>query len=713
MIVPSGDVNIVGQIGMGAGTAAWSDQYYLKIRDGNVMAGDFVMTNGASVAGRLNADINGTGQLIVNGNLVGRIGGYVTNGWFTAYDGNTNYVVAITYDDVNNKTIVKAQASNAYKAKISEPNNGITVPWEDPCNRGYGPKLKWTAGNGATSHWVYFGSTFTAVNDANQSSPQYKGAKTLANTSYTVPLADIALGGSYYWRIDENDAGVTVKGDVWQFSIMSYRVVDEFETYVDSDGLKAVWGDGYTNGTNSYIALETTTVQGGLQALRMNYNNTYSPYISEANMLCSALPGCPNDWTAAGIRILTMSLHGNISLADKVYVLLKSNGGAQSGIVYYPDINELKQGSWEWYRFWAIDLAQFSSQGVDLHNVTEFVIGVGNKASPAAGGYGVILADTIRLQPPSCLQHSGNPDLNNDCVVDMGDLVILADNWLASNTVVTASAPAVGPVLWYKFDEGSNYDIHDSSGHSYTGYLSQASWGGPGSGYDGSDCLSLDNSETYVQIPLAAFDANWGAECTFSLWFKDPGQDDNDSMLFQLGRSDAFNRGPQVWLGSTGFMQWACGYDPNTTYRSYLEFGQNSNYSNPLHPLNRWVHYAFVKSAGDMRIYQDGVMVAEDTVLGNKLDDAVADGNTFFTIGAWQWSGGAGGYCNGFMDDFRIYNYALSPGEVLSLAVTGGTATSPMTQSLLTPANIVPDSIVNFNDYAVMADKWHQAALFP
>jgi hypothetical protein len=32
---------------------------------------------------------------------------------------------------------------------------------------------------------------------------------------------------------------------------------------------------------------------------------------------------------------------------------------------------------------------------------------------------------------------------------------------------------------------------------------------------------------------------------------------------------------------------------------------------------------------------------------------------------------------------------------------------------LLTPANIVPDNIVNFKDYAVMADKWRQAALFP
>ena len=335
-----------------------------------------------------------------------------------------------------------------------------------------------------------------------------------------------------------------------------------------------------------------------------------------------------------------------------------------------------------------------------MKNITKITIGIGNKASPAAGGSGTILVDSIQLQPPMCLARDGDADIDNDCMVNMNDLAILADNWLASSTVVTASAPAVGPVLWYTFDEGSGYDVGDSSGNSYNGYLNLADWGGPGSGYDGSNCLNLNN-EAYVEVPTAAFNTAWGAECTISLWFKDPGQTDNDSMLFQVNRSDGTDRGPQVWMGSTGFMQWACGYDPNTTYRSFLEWGQNSNYSNPLHPLNRWVHYAFVKSPGYMRIYQDGVMVAEDTVAGNTLD--AADVNTYFSIGAWRWSGGSGGFCDGMLDDFRIYDYALSPGEVLSLAVAGGTAVSPMTQQLITPANIVPDGRVDFKDFAVMA----------
>jgi hypothetical protein len=710
MIVNSGDVNVAGQIGLGAGAntnEVWSDQYYLKIRDGNVRAGDFVMSRAVRTTAALGVDINGTGKLVLQGDMVSRIAGYVASGWFTAYNGDANYVVSITRDDVNDKTIVKAGAVNAAKADINSPVNGATVPWEDPNRKGYGPKLTWKAGTAATSHKVYFGTALAAVRDANESSPQYKGNQALANKSYTVPLADISIGGTYYWRIDENDTGATVKGDVWQFSIMSYRVVDEFETYVGDVGLGAVWA----SADNAYITLETTTVQGGLQALNMSYNNSYSPYISETSMSCSALPGCPNDWTAAGVRILTLSLHGDPAFTEKCYVILESNGGAQNGIVYYTEPNELRQGSWEYYRFWAIDLAQFSAQGVNLKNITKLTIGVGNKASPAAGGLGTILIDSIRLQPPMCLARNGDADLDNDCMVNINDLAILADNWLKSSTIVTASAPAVGPVLWYKFDEGSNYDVGDSSGNSYNGYLNLADWGGAGSGYDGSNCLNLNN-EAYVTVPVAAFNPAWGAECTISLWFKDSGQTDNDSMLFQVNRSDGTNRGPQVWMGSTGFMEWACGYDVNTGYRDFLWFGQNYNYSNPTHPLNRWVHYAFVKSASAhyMRVYQDGVVVAESTnVPGDKLD--AADVNTFFSIGAWAWSGGSGGFCDGMLDDFRIYDYALSPGQVLSLALKGGDGST--TQLLLTPADIVPDGIVDFEDYAVMADKWHQQVLFP
>ena len=75
------------------GNEYWSDQYYLKITNGTVRAGDFVMANVGSVSGKLGTDINGTGQLIIKGDVTSRLAGYKSNGWMTAYSGDPNYVL--------------------------------------------------------------------------------------------------------------------------------------------------------------------------------------------------------------------------------------------------------------------------------------------------------------------------------------------------------------------------------------------------------------------------------------------------------------------------------------------------------------------------------------------------------------------------------------------------------------------------------------------
>jgi hypothetical protein len=316
-----------------------------------------------------------------------------------------------------------------------------------------------------------------------------------------------------------------------------------------------------------------------------------------------------------------------------------------------------------------------------------------------------------------CLGQDNDADLNNDCTVDISDLELLTDGWLATSQTVDAEAPEVGPVLWYKFNETSGYSAADSSGKGNDGTLNLDNWSA--GGYDGGNCLNLGNAARVV-IPVTAFDANWGAECTISLWLKDPGQDDNDSMLFQFNRSDGTDRGPQVWSGATGFMAWTCGYDPVTLYKDYLWYGENTYYSNPSHPLNKWVHYAFVKSYSGkyIRVYQDGVIVAENVghnVTGNKLDEATS--SSLFTIGAWGYMSGTpltssyGGYYTGYINDFQIYNYALSPAQVLSLALKGDDGS--ITQPLVTRANVIADDIVNFKDFAVMANKWLQGVLYP
>ncbi|MHC4737394.1 MAG: LamG-like jellyroll fold domain-containing protein, partial [Planctomycetota bacterium] len=65
--------------------------------------------------------------------------------------------------------------------------------------------LSWTAGAGATSHDVYFGTTSPGASQGNQ-------------TATTFDTGTMDNDTTYYWRIDEVNAGGTTTGTVWSFT---------------------------------------------------------------------------------------------------------------------------------------------------------------------------------------------------------------------------------------------------------------------------------------------------------------------------------------------------------------------------------------------------------------------------------------------------------------------------------------------------------------
>ncbi|MHC4396768.1 MAG: DNRLRE domain-containing protein [Planctomycetota bacterium] len=65
--------------------------------------------------------------------------------------------------------------------------------------------LSWTAGTGATSHDVYFGTTSPGSFQGNQ-------------TATTFDPGTMANDTAYYWRIDEVNGGGTTTGTVWSFT---------------------------------------------------------------------------------------------------------------------------------------------------------------------------------------------------------------------------------------------------------------------------------------------------------------------------------------------------------------------------------------------------------------------------------------------------------------------------------------------------------------
>jgi hypothetical protein len=191
------------------------------------------------------------------------------------------------------------------------------------------PVLKWSAGDDAVSHQVYFGTDQEAVRSADTTSPEYKGSKELGAESYDPGL--LQWNTTYYWRVDEiNDVNPDSPwiGGVWSFTTANFLIVDDFEDYdAGENQIWYTWKDGLGygtpgtepyypgNGTGSAVGwdytpsyTEETIVHSGSQSMPLYYNNGTLKY-SEAEMTLTY----PRDWTERDVNTLTIWFRGNLA----------------------------------------------------------------------------------------------------------------------------------------------------------------------------------------------------------------------------------------------------------------------------------------------------------------------------------------------------------------------------------------------------------------
>jgi len=86
-------------------------------------------------------------------------------------------------------------------------------PADSAANASITADLSWTAGSGATSHDVYFGTSSPGSFQGNQ-------------TVTTFDTGTMSNDTTYYWRIDQVNAGGTTTGSVWSFTTGSQPSVD-------------------------------------------------------------------------------------------------------------------------------------------------------------------------------------------------------------------------------------------------------------------------------------------------------------------------------------------------------------------------------------------------------------------------------------------------------------------------------------------------------
>jgi arabinan endo-1,5-alpha-L-arabinosidase len=243
-------------------------------------------------------------------------------------------------------------------------------------------------------------------------------------------------------------------------------------------------------------------------------------------------------------------------------------------------------------------------------------------------------------------------------------------------------------IAWWKFDEGSGTVAEDSSTSNYDGNIIGPTW--VTNDPNRPIVLSFDGTNDYVDLPdgFADFDG-----LTVAVWAY-PTAATSNSRFIDLGNGQANNN---ILLGrssSTNSLIFEVYY--GTVRIGYL-------LASGAIELNKWQHFAAtVDESGYSVLYKNGqpIQTGSTTPPWN-----VTRTNNY--IGRSNWASYA--YCQGRLDDIRLYDKALSANDVNNIYWRG----IPPTDCALVHArgyglvaDWIKDCYIDFYDLAFMANSW-------
>ena len=217
----------------------------------------------------------------------------------------------------------------------------------------------------------------------------------------------------------------------------------------------------------------------------------------------------------------------------------------------------------------------------------------------------------------------------------------------------------------WSFDDQNN-PVVDDSGNANHGVNNSATW--VSNGILGG-AMSFDGTDSYIEV-ADSLSLDITGPISMATWIKaDPSQYFRVGLI-QKRPSLEPSQGYDLLLGELGRtnMELVVSNSPSPSILGQVE-------SNTAVTDNQWHHIAATYDGNVMRMYVDGLLENTTEWTTGYLTNDEPLFISMFQYGYNDGHGNLSGSLNGDMDDVRIYNRALSAGEVASLVPEPSTAT--------------------------------------
>ena len=230
---------------------------------------------------------------------------------------------------------------------------------------------------------------------------------------------------------------------------------------------------------------------------------------------------------------------------------------------------------------------------------------------------------------------------NTSCGGQTCNIATTAVGTITPSTSFATEEKATGPVGYWKFDEGTGTSAKDSTASNLTGTLTNSpTWQTEDQCISGK-CLYFDGSAgSFVD---AGNNLNFATTDSFSIstWFKTNSLAAQQAIVAKGASGNCYNY--VIFVGTSGQLQFG-----NTNTQSNIA-------ANGTIATNQWYHLVVTYNNGSETAYVNGIASGVTAALSTstctaslKIGVASASASKF----------------KGFIDEFKIYNYALTQAQI-------------------------------------------------